>query len=157
MGIKKQKVIVKWSSKTKKYYEEKGYKFTKIKDEFEVDIKDLYEKSGIKVLCECDYCKKEFYQPFSRAISTVKKELKSQRKICCAKCKQKKIKEINLEKYGYEYPFQSKEVLEKTRQSCLEHYGVENPFQAEEVKKKIKTTWIDKYGEIGRASCRERV
>ena len=45
MGIKKQKVIVKWSSKTKKYYEEKGYKFTKIKDEFEVDIKIYMKKA----------------------------------------------------------------------------------------------------------------
>lgn len=51
-------VIMKWNSKNKKYYESKGYIFTKCKDEFEVKIKDLSHSSDVKIKCKCDNCGK---------------------------------------------------------------------------------------------------
>lgn len=48
-----------WNNFTKKYYVNKGYKFTKIFDIFYVDIKDLKENSNAKIICYCDYCGEE--------------------------------------------------------------------------------------------------
>lgn len=146
MPIIQKTLIIRWNAKTKEYYENKGYKFTKFKDEFEVQIKDVYPGNKEPVLCQCEYCNEQFKRIFSRAIAIYNKKLKSERKMCCPKCKKYKIEEVNLEKYGYKYPFQSKEILQKTKQSCIENYGVENPFQSEEIKEKIKQTWIKKYG-----------
>jgi len=47
-------VIIKWSSKTNKWYRNKGYVFTKWGDEFEVNVEDLTAGSGIGVKIECD-------------------------------------------------------------------------------------------------------
>lgn len=49
-------VMVKWSNKTKKWYELKGYIFTKYKDEFEVKVDDLSDGSHALVDVECDGC-----------------------------------------------------------------------------------------------------
>ena len=39
-------IKIKWNSRTRKYYELKGYPYTKMGDEFEVDIKDLANMFG---------------------------------------------------------------------------------------------------------------
>ncbi|AZV43759.1 hypothetical protein BAOM_3150 [Peribacillus asahii] len=50
---------VKWYYKTKEYYENKGYVFTKFNDIFEVSIEDLYEGSSVYVEYQCDFCGKK--------------------------------------------------------------------------------------------------
>ena len=50
-------VVVKWNSKNKKWHEEKGYIFTKWKDEFEVKVEDLSKGCRVFVKIECDGCK----------------------------------------------------------------------------------------------------
>lgn len=52
-------VKLKWNGKTKKYYESKGYKFTKYKDEFEVKVEDLTRCCHVKVQIRCDNCGKK--------------------------------------------------------------------------------------------------
>lgn len=146
MPIIQKTLIIKWNAKTKNYYEEKGYIFTTFKDEFEVKIRDLHIGSKEPILCQCEYCNKEFKRIFSRAIAIYNKKLESERKMCCPECKKYKIEDVNLEKHGYKYPFQSKEVLQKTKESCFNNHGVYNPFQASKTKDKIKQTWIEKYG-----------
>ena len=47
-------VKMKWNTNTRKYYESKGYIFTKYTDELEVDIKDLQVSSNIHIEVECD-------------------------------------------------------------------------------------------------------
>jgi len=49
-------VIVKWHSSNKKWYESKGYIFTKWKDEFEVNVEDLSDGSTALVDIQCDNC-----------------------------------------------------------------------------------------------------
>ena len=44
------RVEVKWSTRTKGHYEERGYDYTYMGDTFRVDVGDLPEKSKIKVL-----------------------------------------------------------------------------------------------------------
>lgn len=52
-----QKIKIKWSNSNKNYYVSKGYPFTKIRDEFEIDVKDLSRGSKLSVEFICDYCK----------------------------------------------------------------------------------------------------
>ena len=51
MGLISKTVKIKWNQKTKKYYENLGYVYTKMYDEFEVKIEDLQKGSSIKVNC----------------------------------------------------------------------------------------------------------
>ena len=48
-----------WNSNNKKYYVQKGYVFTKMFEEFDVDIYDINEGSNKKVLVKCDVCGKK--------------------------------------------------------------------------------------------------
>lgn len=51
-----------------------------------------------------------------------------------------KIRRTNIERYGVENPNQNKDILKKRKQTNLERYGVENPFQSKEIKEKILKT-----------------
>lgn len=55
MGLISETVIIKWNPKNRKWFEEKGYKFTKYKDEFVVKVKDLSNCSHASVNVKCDY------------------------------------------------------------------------------------------------------
>ena len=68
----------------------------------------------------------------------------------------KKTRQTNLEKYGVEYPFQSKEVQEKMKQTNLEKYGVENILQVKEVRDKIFQTQRIKQWKIFRFLLKEK-
>ena len=56
-----QLVEIKWSKKTKKHYESKGYVFTKYGDSFRVKAKDMLKGSKFKIVIICDYCGKPHY------------------------------------------------------------------------------------------------
>jgi len=45
---------IKWSSKTRSWYKNKGYIYTKNGDEFTIKVDDLPNKSGVQVIVECD-------------------------------------------------------------------------------------------------------
>lgn len=51
-------VLMKWSYSNKKWYENKGYTFTKWKDEFEVKVEDLPDGSNALIDIQCDGCEK---------------------------------------------------------------------------------------------------
>lgn len=158
-------IITKWNNSTKKYYIEKGYKFTKLGDELKVKIEDISENCTVPIKCLCDYCGEITY----RTIKDLRKSLIITNKIACKNCKYLKIKETNLNKFGVENPFQSKEIKEKIKDTMIEKYGVENisqsniikeqkietclknfntkfPMQSENVKQKSQTTCKSKYG-----------
>lgn len=50
-----------WHPKTKKWYESKGYIFTKMRDFFEINTIDLINGSNIKVKVKCDNCGKIYF------------------------------------------------------------------------------------------------
>lgn len=92
---------------------------------------------------KCAYCKKEFMPKFKGA------------KVCSLKCSGKiaqreesreKRKKTNLEKYGAENPFASKEIKEKIKADNFERHGVEYTAQLESTKKKIEETNMKKFG-----------
>jgi hypothetical protein len=53
-----------------------------------------------------------------------------------------KIKQTNLSRYGYENPFQSKEIQEQKKETYMKNYGVDNPAKCPVIQRKIKETCI---------------
>ena len=82
MGLVTKTVKVKWNSANKKHYESLGYAYTKIGDEFEVDVNDLTKGSNVKVECSCDNCNKLLSWRYCKYLLYVKEE----RKTSCNKC-----------------------------------------------------------------------
>lgn len=64
MLIKDQLVETTWNSTTKKYYMEKGYKYTKIGDSFFVKLEDLPLNSHSKIDIICDFCGDKFQKTY---------------------------------------------------------------------------------------------
>ena len=56
MGLINKTVKIKWNSRIKKHYEELGYTYTKMGEEFEVKVEDLTKGSHVKIECICDNC-----------------------------------------------------------------------------------------------------
>ena len=97
MLVENQTFEVKWNNSTKKWYESKGYIFTKINDAFTVNLEDLYCGSGIKVCVICDYCgiqKEISYRSYN-------KQIEGGKKYACKDCGGKKSVEYNQDKKRY--------------------------------------------------------
>ena len=137
-------VKIKWNKNQKQNYISKGYKYTKMGDEFEIKVDDLPVGNKSMVEVKCDYCGciytisyKDFNRYRNRCIIP---------KDACKNCIREKRKEGCLSKYGEESVFTVKEVHDKIVNSNLEKYGCSNPFANEQVKEKIKQTNLEKYG-----------
>lgn len=59
---KPQKVLVRWNGSNKKRYISKGYTFTKMNEEFLIDVRHLAKNSIVKVVVVCDICKSNEYE-----------------------------------------------------------------------------------------------
>lgn len=59
----------------------------------------------------------------------------------------RKRKKTNLEKYGTEFPTQSKKVKEKYRETCIEKYGVDNVSKVPEFGEKRRKTCLERFGD----------
>lgn len=93
MYNKEQITTANWNNFTKKHYEERGYTFTKIFDEFEVRAKDLLPTSKSLIIAVCDYCGKEKQVSMNDYMRNTKNETVG---FSCAdrECTNKKNKEI---------------------------------------------------------------
>ena len=105
-----------------------------------------YDKIKYKdfVLISCDYCGKETKKRKNKVI----KGRKIIDKDCCSQetCTKKKLKEINLLKYGVANSFQRIDVKNKIKKTNLEKYGCEYAQQSEEIRKKSRSTCLKNYG-----------
>jgi len=65
MGLISKTVKMKWGTRNKKKYMDKGYKFTKMNDEFELKIEDLSNGSniGVEVVCDGKNCTTPLLNP----------------------------------------------------------------------------------------------
>ena len=88
--IENQKIEIKWNNANKKHYESKGYIYTKMKDIFLVDVKDLSSGSNKEVKILCDYCGEEYYKNYQNYL----KSHKYSNKDACNNCKHLKSNEI---------------------------------------------------------------
>lgn len=144
MIVENQKIKAKWNSANKKHYQDKGYSFTKIGDEFEVKVEDLTNGSHFRILIRCDYCQKVFPKQYYNYLK--RKETEIVNMDCCAKCQPIKVKEVNRIKYNVESSTQRPDVREKIGTSLNERYGVTNPVEIPEVLEKTKKTNLERYG-----------
>lgn len=90
--VENQTVKLKWIGATKKHYEDKGYKFTKLFDEFIVKVEDLTNGSNKKVQCICDYCGSTVEIPYNKYLMQTNNKTE---KYACKQCIHKKIKDLN--------------------------------------------------------------
>lgn len=60
MLVKDQKIKIRWSNSNKKYYQSKGYVFTRNGDIFYVVVDDLNHKANVLLKIICDDCGKEY-------------------------------------------------------------------------------------------------
>jgi len=108
----------------------------------EYTYKNLNYSKKIIGKCKSNECNELFEKDFN----SLTKKGGPYCKKCTKKQRKEKTKKTNLEKYGVEYSFQSKEVKEKIKQTNLEKYGVEYATQSKEVKNKTKQTNLDRIG-----------
>ena len=64
-----------------------------------------------------------------------------------SKEKEEKIKQTNLERYGVTCALQNQNIKEKANITVKQKYGVENISQATEIKKRKKQTLLERYGD----------
>jgi len=84
-------VKVKWNGNSKKWYEDKGYIYTKMKDEFEVKIEDLQKGSHTNIEILCDYCLEEGKETLiNKPYKVYLNSHKYSDKDCCNNCHIKK-------------------------------------------------------------------
>ena len=149
MLILPQTIIISWNKKNRKYYESLGYIFTKNNEKIEIDVLQLPYKSKIKVNCICDYCKKNVKKLFKIVNPNRNVKFKAELKDICknhTKCFHKKLKELNLERYGVKNTSQRPEIKAKCKQTCLNKYGVVSPMLNKDIQEKAKQTCLKKFG-----------
>lgn len=86
-----QIVKVRWNPSNRKWYECKGYKYTKQRDEFEVFVKDLSYAAKVRINVICDYCGEEYDAWFYSVMYGREKYPKD----CCANCTGKKSSDVS--------------------------------------------------------------
>ena len=62
-------IDIKWNNATKKWYEGKGYKYTKKGELFTIDIDDMIKTSTVKINVVCDFCGKKHTKEYRNYIS----------------------------------------------------------------------------------------
>ena len=142
MLIPGQYTKMRWHARNKYYYMERGYKFTKMGDEFDVKVEDLPSESHVYVKVQCDFCGEIIdvkYQNYTH------RGLKSEG-YACTKCKYKKIHNVMQEVYGVDTPSQIDGFYEKAKATCQEKYGVDHYASTQECKDKISSTCMERYG-----------
>lgn len=141
----KQTVNLKWNAKIKKHYVDLGYKFTKMGDEFSVDVNDLTKGSNVKVQVQCDYCG-DIYDIAWYSYYALKQ--KENNKDCCSnpQCTGQKAKESLVLLHGVDNARKIDGVNEKIAKTNIKKYGCANPFSSEQIKEKIKNINIERYG-----------
>ena len=86
MGLISKEVEVRWNFKTKQWYINKNYPFTKMGDKFIVKIEDLTKGSGILVKVKCDNpnCENPYLKPMT--YDTYNRIVHDDGKYYCLKC-----------------------------------------------------------------------
>ena len=81
---------------------------------------------------------------------------------CSVKCSKndpkmiEKVRRTNIERYGVDNPFKSKEIQEKIKRTNIKRYGVDNPMKNDKIKQRLISNMTDKYGGIGWSSDKIR-
>ena len=145
MGLIEEFVIINITSRNAGYYRKLGYDLPSKNYPYSymVNSKDIPKASSAKVRVHCDYCG-EVFTITKRLYSEMIKAKTS--KCACKKCQGKKLKDTIKAEYGVNNYMEIPEFVSKIKQTNLERYGVENPFESREIQTKIKEIIKSKYG-----------
>ena len=133
--IEKQEVI----NQVRKAYLENNMKIDELISMFnstKTFMYDFLRKNNIKKSKEqlnaerSKLCKKAYHDKSNNEINKIKE----------------KRKQTNMERFGVENPYQSKEIQDKIKQKNLELYGVEYATQRKDVKEKIDKSTLESQG-----------
>ncbi|QIG62564.1 protein of unknown function DUF4379 [Sporosarcina phage Lietuvens] len=61
-------VEIPWSNRSRQHFVDKGYKYTRTGERFEVKVGDLQRGSEVAVACSCDYCGKRIEKPYKKLL-----------------------------------------------------------------------------------------
>lgn len=137
-----EKVEIKLNNFNLKRYEKLGYDVYD-KDSIFIMIKDIGVNSTIRVESKCDVCgkiKSLQYKKYNKNISS------GGYYACSNVCSKNKVEATNLNKYGSRYPLQSEEKINELKEYFLEKFGFDNPSKTKEVLLKREHTMLKKYG-----------
>lgn len=129
---------IKIVNKNKKYYLNKGYNINNSTIDIKIEDLPLFCKNILQV--QCDYCGKEQ----KLAYYAYMKNYNKGNVYNCNECKNIKIEQTNLKKYGVKRPIQNKEIQQKLQQTNFEKYGFNTASKNEDIKKKTKQTTTNK-------------
>ena len=110
-------------------------------DIIQIPIEKLSKNSHLKIDVKCDVCGLEKNISYFSYV----RNIKNSNIYTCQKCSIEKYKLTNIEKYGVEFPIQSKEIKERRKKNNIEKYNVDEPSKLESIKEKIRITKKLKY------------
>lgn len=163
MLVPNQLVEVKVVGKTINHYKELGYNVN-VCDVIMVPPEHLTNGSHSEVDVICDICGGNITRPYKRYL-----ECHTNGYDTCEKCKQTKLRDTCIDRYGVSNPMLVPEFKERLINTIMNLYGVNsvskleyiqkqkietlqrnfgvtNPMFSEDVRDKLKTTMIEKYG-----------
>lgn len=163
MLVPNQLVEVKVVGKTIKHYKELGYNVD-VCDVIMVPPEHLTNGSHSDVDVICDICGENITRPYKRYL-----ECHTNGYDTCEKCKQTKLRDTCINRYGVSNPMLVPEFKERLTNTLMNLYGVNsvskleyiqkqkietlqrnfgvtNPMFSEDVRNKLKATMIEKYG-----------
>lgn len=132
MDVENQMITLRVINFTEKHFNDLGYN-VKNGDIITIPAKDLPKGSGMKVNVQCTYCGKIFKKAWRRYLET-------KNKCCCDHCKELKMMETSLEKYGNVCSLRNPEVQEKSKVKNMKNLGVQYPFQNKDILMKCHNT-----------------
>lgn len=134
---------IRWNSKNKKWFEEKGYHYAGMKTLFVVKVSDLTNGSGAIVKVRCDYCGREYDMRWGRYLEHHSRSCVD--KDACIDCCERKAEDTIISKYGsYREHFEA--TNNKRIATNIKRYGSENVFGSEIIKERIVEANMQKYG-----------
>lgn len=124
-----------------------GYK-CEVMEIITVKVNDLPDACREIIECSCDYCGKIQKIGFN----VYKKSIKSNGKKSCNICKQNKIEETNLIKYGVKRPIQNSDIRNKAVATHIKNHGKSTISQTktgiDNIVNKLKSNYITKISKL---------
>lgn len=139
MNIDNQIVHIRVNNFNEDHFKKLGYNF-ELNDYLDIPASDLPNGSGIKIKVKCNYCGNIFEKSYRRYLET-------KDNICCKKCKNEKMFETSIRKYGSRCSLRDENIQKKSKCKNIENLGVQYPFQNPNILKKCHETCKIKYGE----------
>lgn len=111
-------------------------------DTIDVNVEHLSDGCHSEIEVACDICGKRRmlkYRDYNKSV-------KNMGYYTCTKCAPKKIKDVNLKRYGVESASQTEDIKQKMKKTTIERFGVDNAMKSEEIKKRLCATNLERYG-----------